>query len=318
MEPDILGNGFQQMTLPLRDDNEGKVVATLVRKKGKKSSKKAVLYVHGFVDYFFQEEMAENYIKNGFHFYALDLRKYGRSLLPHQTANFFQDINEYFEELDKAIDIIRKDDGVEQLLLSGHSTGGLVTSLYANLFHHENKINALFLNSPFFEFNENWINREVLMGLVGAVGKAYPYLEIPGGLSDLYGKSLHKDHKGEWDYNLDWRPLKGFSLRAGWLRGIDKAHKKLQSGLKINCPVLVMYSTQSVKVKNWDDKLLEADAVLDVSDIDRYSDVLGDHVTEIRITGGMHDLILSSKPVRDDVYQKLFTWLTAYFPKKKG
>ena len=251
MEPDILKNGFEQTVLPLRDDSEGKVIATLVRKKAKRSSKKAVLYIHGFVDYFFQEEMADNYIKHGFNFYALDLRKYGRSLLSHQTPNFFKDISDYFEELDKAIDYIRKDDGNEQLLLSGHSTGGLITSIYANLFQHENKINALFLNSPFFEFNESWINREVLIGIVGAVSKAYPSLEIPGGgLSDLYGKSLHKDYYGEWDYNLDWKPLNGFPLRAGWLRGIDKAHKKLQSGLDINCPVLVMYSKRSAKF-NW-------------------------------------------------------------------
>ncbi|MEG8036484.1 hypothetical protein QP157_14580 [Sphingomonas sp. LR61] len=44
-----------------------------------------VLYVHGWSDYFFQREMAEHLEALGARFFALDLRKYGRSLLPHQT-----------------------------------------------------------------------------------------------------------------------------------------------------------------------------------------------------------------------------------------
>jgi len=98
MEPDILGNGFENETLSMNHDYEGKVVATLVRKKAEKPSTKAVLYIHGFGDYFFQEEMADQFIQHGFNFYALDLRKYGRSLMPHQTPCFCKDITEYFEE----------------------------------------------------------------------------------------------------------------------------------------------------------------------------------------------------------------------------
>ena len=61
--PDILGTGYEQLTLSFPDDYEGKVVATLVRKKAAQSTQKAVLYIHGFLDYFFQTEMAEQFIK---------------------------------------------------------------------------------------------------------------------------------------------------------------------------------------------------------------------------------------------------------------
>ncbi|MEM9995362.1 MAG: alpha/beta hydrolase, partial [Acinetobacter pittii] len=57
--PDILGTGYEQLTLNFPSDYEGKVVATLVRKKTIQPSQKAVLYIHGFLDYFFQTEMAE-------------------------------------------------------------------------------------------------------------------------------------------------------------------------------------------------------------------------------------------------------------------
>jgi len=310
MEKDLLGNGFEKEILTLKDDYEGEVIATLVRKKRKEKSRKAVLYVHGFIDYFFQQEMAEGYLKNGYDFYGLDLRKYGRSLLPHQTPNFCMDISEYFEELDRSIDIIRNQDNIQHLLLSGHSTGGLITSVYTSSTQQQDTIQALFLNSPFFEFNESWLKKNFVLGLVAVVEKAFPYLKFSNGLPDLYGRSLHKNFKGEWDYNLKWKPNNGFPVRAGWLRAIHKAHRKLRSGLDIRCPILVMHSTKSSKLKSWDDQLFQTDAVLNVIDIDRYSAKLGYNITKIKIPGGMHDLTLSEKTVRDDVYDKLFSWLS--------
>ena len=41
---DILGTGYEQATLNFPDDYEGKVVATLIRKKAAQPTKKAVLY----------------------------------------------------------------------------------------------------------------------------------------------------------------------------------------------------------------------------------------------------------------------------------
>ncbi|EMH0102058.1 alpha/beta hydrolase, partial [Acinetobacter baumannii] len=91
--PDILGAGYEQLTLNFPDDYEGKVVATLVRKKATQPTQKAVLYIHGFLDYFFQTEMAEQFNAHGYDFYALDLRKYGRSKLPHQIFYNVLDLN---------------------------------------------------------------------------------------------------------------------------------------------------------------------------------------------------------------------------------
>jgi len=75
-------NGYTFHTLKLKPDYEGEVVATLIEKKTEKPSKKAMLYLHGFNDYFFQDHFADWANKLGFNFYALELRKYGRSILP--------------------------------------------------------------------------------------------------------------------------------------------------------------------------------------------------------------------------------------------
>ena len=87
----------------------------------------AILYVHGYNDYFFQRELGDSVNARGYNFYALDLRKYGRSLRPHQDAFFCKDLGEYFADIDTALATIRSE-GNERIWLMGHSTGGLITS----------------------------------------------------------------------------------------------------------------------------------------------------------------------------------------------
>ena len=152
MKEDVL-HGFMQETINLDDDYEGKVSAVLVSKKAKSETNKAVLYIHGFADYFFNDILADVYNNEGYDFYALDLRKYGRSLLGHQHPNFCKDMSEYFEEMDKAISIIRDRDGHSLLILNAHSTGGLTTSLYAH--ERKNKNTAKFLLNSIEELLED-------------------------------------------------------------------------------------------------------------------------------------------------------------------
>ena len=56
-------------------------MATLVQPACRAAHHRAVLHVHGFADYFFQTVAADCWVERGYDFYALDLRKYGRSLL---------------------------------------------------------------------------------------------------------------------------------------------------------------------------------------------------------------------------------------------
>ena len=125
--PDPLLPDFEALELAQPDDYEGAVVATLVRLPTGDAPRGAVLYVHGFVDYFFQRHMAERFAAEGYAFHALDLRKHGRSLLAHQHPNFCKDVAEYFADITSALEAIGA-----PVLLAGHSTGGLVCALYAD------------------------------------------------------------------------------------------------------------------------------------------------------------------------------------------
>ncbi|MEV4200230.1 alpha/beta hydrolase [Micromonospora globbae] len=312
MEPDVLGPPYERQTIDLGADDEGPVVATLVRRRADRPTRRAVLYVHGFVDYFFQTHLADFFAERGWDFYALDLRKYGRSLLPHQTPNFCRDLADYFPELDAAAEIIRTDDGHDTLLAVGHSTGGLIVSLWAHARRDARIVDGIFLNSPFFDFNAPWVVRRPLVAAVSGLGRRAPHRVVPFGLGTVYGESIHADHRGEWSYDLTWKPLAGFPVRAGWLRAIRAAQRQLRAGLDIPVPVLLACSTRSFRGKRWHESAALADAVLDVAHMVRYAPRLGRHVTVSRFDGGMHDLTLSGPAVRERVFTEVGRWAEAF------
>src|SRR3954465_13276084 len=126
-KPDRLLAGFEALELDAAPDYDGAGVATLVPLPAPNAPRGAVLYVHGFADYFFQRHMAERFAAEGYAFYALDLRKYGRSLRPNQHPNFCKHVSEDYADSAAALDVIGG-----EVLLAGHSTGGLITSLYAH------------------------------------------------------------------------------------------------------------------------------------------------------------------------------------------
>jgi alpha-beta hydrolase superfamily lysophospholipase len=314
VEIDVLGPPYERHTIDLGTDDEGPVVATLVRRRAQVPSRRAVLYVHGFVDYFFQTHLADFFVDRGWDFYALDLRKYGRSLLAHQTPNFCRSLTDYYPELDEAARIIREVDGHDQLLVAGHSTGGLITSLWAHSRSGQGTIDGLFLNSPFFDFNAPWFVRRPLAASVGRIGGRSPYRIIPITGVGLYGQSLHAEHRGEWTYDLKWKPLRGFPVRTGWLEAIRRGQRRLRAGLSIDVPVLLACSTRSFRGKRWLEGIRLADAVLDVEHMVRWAPRLGRHVTIARFDGGMHDLTLSGEKVRTEVFEELGRWTDGFLP----
>jgi alpha-beta hydrolase superfamily lysophospholipase len=310
---DLLGAPYQRRTIDLGEDAEGPLTATLVTRRADEPTGAAVLYVHGFVDYFFQTHLADFYVERGIDFYALDLRRHGRSLQEHHTPNFYLDLRELYAELDEAARIIRDEDGRERLLVNGHSMGGLLGALWAHDRRGSDVVDALFLNSPFLDLNAPWLLREVLTPLTVRVGRVLPRAKLPFGLNEVHGRSIAQQHEGEWVYDMALKPLTGFPVRAGWLRAIRQGQARVHAGLDIRVPVLVACSMASYKRSRWGEEARTADSVLDVEQIARWTPALGRHTTLIRLEGGLHDLTLSAKPVRDQLFAELGRWMSAYF-----
>jgi len=306
---DVLGPPYELRRLTFEPDAEGEVVATLVSLRCDKPTTRAVLYLHGFTDYFFQTHLAEFFTARGYDFYALDLRKYGRSLLPHQTPNFCWDISEYYAEIDEAVRIIRDEDGHDTLLVNGHSTGGLIAALWADRVRGRGLVQGVFLNSPFFEFNAPWFTRRVVGPLLQRFGRWRPMAKLPQELGTTYGLSIHRDHHGEWVYDLEWKPLAGYPVYAGWVRAIGQAHRRVWAGLAIDVPVLVACSARSYRGR-FAEAAHHADSVLNVDHIARFAVGLGPDVMLLRIEGGKHDLTLSPPPAREQLFAELDGWLS--------
>ncbi len=302
--PDILGEGFEQCTLDLGTD----APATLVRRVPRVESSRAILYLHGYNDYFFQREMADRVADSLYNFYAIDLHNYGRSLREGQTPFEFYSIDEYFPDLDAAIGVMR-DEGAEHITLLAHSTGGLIASLYCESVRDQPTVDALILNSPFLDMNLGWFLEEVGVPVISMLGGYMPDVVVFHDLSRSYFESLDSGHHGEWSYDTNLKFKNSPPTTAGWVRAINEGHKQLQQGLQIDIPILLLYSDKSFLDFDWDPRHQISDGVLDVKEIAKYGRTLGSHVSEVEIEDGMHDLILSKFEAREAAYSAMFLFL---------
>lgn len=311
-KPDILGSEFLYKQFKMPNDYEGEVISTLIKRiPSDSTSHQAILYIHGFNDYFFQVEMANRFDSAGYHFYAVDLRKYGRSILPHQYLFNVRNLSEYFADIDSALYTIKKE-GHNSIYLMGHSTGGLIAATYADAAAQQNQLGfeKILLNSPFLEINQSWFKKSVLIPLVSIWAKWFPNTLINQGTSTAYAESLLKTHQGEWEFSTDWKMNQSPAVTSSWIRAIHTAQKRIHRGLSIPIPILVLHSDKTIDGNLWSPAFQTGDAVLNVNDIAKYAPLLGPLVTDLPIANGVHDLILSSPEVRGKAYQSFFQFLT--------
>lgn len=306
---DVLGAPWVADTIPLAPDDEGEVVATLVH-RGRRRHDRAVLHVHGFSDYFFHTEYADWWLARGYDPYGVDLRKYGRSLRPHQTPTYVDDLRTYFEELDAAWELITAEH--DRVVVSGHSTGGLVVALWAHARRPE-QLAGMVLNSPWLDLQgKPWLRTPVADFALDKLGTLQPMRELARDVTGLYARSLHRDHDGEWAFDLSWKPVDSFPVRYGWLRAIRRGHAAVRRGLDVPCPVLVLSSDRSAWPTSMSEEVFTSDIVLDVAHIRRWATALGHHVTYVAIPRAQHDVVLSRPEVREHAYAEIARWTTAY------
>ena len=105
--------------------------------------------------------------------------------------------------------------------------------------------------------------------------------------------SLHRDYYGEFDYNLQWKPLGGFPITFGWLHAVRRGQARLHRGLDVGVPNLILRSDHSVRETADPAALQCGDAVLDVTQIARWAGCIGNRSTIIPVADAKHDVFLS-------------------------
>jgi len=301
---------FTYETIKLKDDYEGRVRATLISANSNETGKKSVLYLHGFVDYFFQAHMAEAFIKKGYNFYALELRKYGNSILPHQHQNYCRNMHEYYEEITISIKKIKEAQS-SNIYLLGHSTGGLLASNYLIDGEARSEIKALLLNSPFLNLKLSKFTKKIAYLISTLISAISLYASLPKALSPAYAQSLHKDFYGEWDFNLDWKPIEGFPAYFFWSKAIIEAQENLKNP-QLELPILVMHSSKSKNIDIYTKEAQSADIVLNIEDIKSIGRNLGEDVTLLSIKDALHDIFLSKLEIRQNALDEMFVWLNKH------
>ena len=323
--PDVLGDEFEQLALELGEDDEGPVSATLVRSLPPEQSwwdqvrghrrpleDVDVLYIHGWSDYFFQKRLARFWTTRGARFFALDLRKYGRSLRDGQTPGYIADLATYDEDIGAALAAMgRGADGAassRRLVLFGHSTGGLVLSLWAS--RHPATVDAVILNSPWLEFQVASV-RPLIATVAELQARWAPREVAPQVDLGFYTRAQQEvaDPDDPVEVNPLWRPAQSMAIHAGWFHAILTGHAAVAAGLTIDAPVCVLLSSRSARPTRWSDDLTRADSVLVVDDIARAALKLGPSVTVERIEGALHDVFLSRHEAREESYARLGRWV---------
>lgn len=309
--------GYRQHTLALGTDpdGEGELFATLVRTTDSIPSSSVVLAVHGYTDYFFNTELADHFAARGWRFYGLDSRRCGRSWREGQTPHFTTDLIHYDRELEGALAIIGAENPAARVLVYGHSTGGLVVSLWLDRVRSRGdtaalKIAGLVLNSPFLDLNGPAILRtRATSTAIGAASRVRATRVVRGAGSGGYGLTLHRAYHGEFDYNLTWKPIGGFPITVGWIHAIRRGQARLHRGLDVGVPNLVLRSDHSVAETAETQLLQRGDAVLDVAHIARWAGCLGNRTTSVPVVDAKHDVFLSLSEPRAAAYAELERWL---------
>lgn len=283
------------------------LVATLVR-RNKPRHERAVLYIHGWNDYFFHTHVADLWDGLGYDFYAIDLRRYGRSLRTGMMGGYIENLADYDLELDAAINQLRKHH--DSVVLYGHSTGGLVAALWAQ--RHPGALRGIVLNSPWIELHGSSVIRTLLPALVRGVATHTATLALPNPDTGFYARSLAILNDGTWSYDLELKRSPSPPGRSGWLDAVMAGHVKVAAGLGIDIPILMATSTKSDFRRRWSDELTGVDIILDVSRLAAQAHCLGRHVTLVRIEGAIHDIALSRRDVRERFADEIRRWESAY------
>lgn len=316
---DILGPDFQYLTLDLGQDfdESGDAVATLVRyhpadDMSEWGSRPALLWVHGLSDYFFHRHVAEYFHGHGLAFYAVDLRKAGRSETPGTSPHYVSNLRNYFPDLDAAVSTVAQQHNA--VIPMAHSTGGLTVSLWAaNRTAQQSRaaehIPGVILNSPWLDLQFPSPVATAVRMASKSIGKIAPRLPIPDNSLGAYGQSLYQGAHGHWDFNTKWKPLGGVKKHAGWMRAIVDGQDAIHNGLTLPVPVLTLCSTRSLSPKEYSPACDVADVVLDVDQITHWASKLGTPSTVTPIEGARHDVFLSQPHALNNACKTTLNWL---------
>lgn len=302
---EVLGDPFTARTASLGADDEGELVTTVVHRPADADHRAvlagtdedaAVVYLHGWSDYFLHRGLADHLAAGGVETFGVDLRKHGRSLRPGQTPCSIASLHDYDAEFEAVLADVGPD---RRIVLIAHSAGGLTATLWAS--RHPDRVAALVLVSPWLELHTGTHLRRRLARPFRRLADRAPHSPaLPPG-SGLYGELLHVDRQGEWDYRMDWKPLRGTVPRDMFAAVLD-GFAELDSLEPLPFPVLTLTSGRSYLLPVPSPIAGRSDTILRVSSMRSRAAELSADARVVVVDGAFHDVLLSPAGPRRTAY----------------
>lgn len=336
--PDLLGDGYTRHSVvfgPDPDGEPGTVGCTLVRYRPDATpgwgDRPAVLFVHGMTDFFFQTHVAEHFHALGYAVYGIDLRKCGRSHRDGQTWHHVTSQSIYDEDLTVALSLLSAGHGSTTVV--GHSTGGLDVTMFVSRLHAAASrndraraalyatVDAVILNSPWLGLQFDSATNAIIRHVFPHVAKVAPHWHVPGGIDPTYGRTLHVEECGEWDYDRTYKPKYARPKQVSWLVGVSREIDKVHTGnFSTGVPTLLLCSDahgDGGSVPGPDGEPVPepsafvTDLVLRPAQMVEAAPMV-DPDCEVRvIPGAMHDVFLSRPDVRAAAFAAVDEWVSA-------
>jgi len=197
-------------------------------------------------------------------------------------------------------------DNVSKIVIVGQGFGGLIATLFL-ADHPEAAVDGLCLVSPFFSVNPTWLEK-IATPATNWLGGFDPEFSCVN-FSRRYHETLNADCRGEWEWDLNKKPIDGFPLNAGWLQVVSGAQERVGYGMHLDIPVLVLLSKGSFTPKNeYADEHKRFDIIMNTDIARDHALKLGPHVQVKFFEGGLHDILASKLDVRLMAYQTIFAY----------
>lgn len=288
--------GFEQAPLP---------PVTMIRRASQPERPRAIaIHIHGYNDYFFQSDMADAFAELGCAFYAVDMRRAGRSLKESDKPHHIAHIRELVEDIDAAVKAARADAGDLPVIVHAHSTGALAATIWAADLSDPH-LAGLVLNSPFFGLVlSRW--EKYAMGMTPAISRLRA-AQVVARPPSPYTRALID--KGGWQFNPKWKKPGGEPATAGWLNATRTAQRRVANGLDIDVPVMVAHSDSTGPDRDDNPRHQSQDVVVDVELTAAYAAGLGTQVKAVVIEGAIHDLALSAEAPRELFFSELASFV---------
>ena len=267
--------------------------------KKKEKNKNALIWIHGFNDVYYQYNHGEYFLEKGYDIYAITLRRYYNNYYKFYSNN----LDEFIEDIDNNIKYVLANN-YNNIVLYGHSFGGLLSVLYFKKGLYRSLINKLILNSPFFDFFESKLMKFLLNYPIYYLGYLFPKLKLTENkkLCDPYAMDI----LNRYYFNDEVKNINYSDKYAGFIYTLVDNFKLIHNKeININIPILVLCSDKSYK----NSKIYKHDSVLDVEDIKKYSNYIGSNVKIEIIEDAIHDVLVSDKHITDKAMAKIFNFL---------